>query len=85
MRRIGLAIGCAALLTIAPGAWGQDTSPPKPAPQTRPLTPVAPKPPKPPKPQTATPATPPADPVEATDQREEERLNEKLKSICRGC
>ncbi len=82
MRRIGLVVGFAACLAFASGAWGQDNPPPKPAPQTRPQAPVAPKPPKS---HAATPASTPTDPVEAQDQREEELLNEKLKSICRGC
>jgi hypothetical protein len=84
MRRIAFVVGSAAFLAFGQGAWGQDSAPPKPAPQTQ-IHPQMPPAPKKPKTQATAPADVPSDPVQAADQREEERLNEKLKSICRGC
>jgi hypothetical protein len=87
MRRIAFAVGFTACLAFVQGAWGQDSPPSKPAPQIRPSMPQAPPLPAVKKPKPAAAATTDAagDPIEAVDQREEELLAEKLKSICRGC
>jgi hypothetical protein len=82
MRPIKLATGVAACLLVANAAWAQTTSSPKPA-QTRQAAPAAPAAPKPLKSPEAAPAD--AQDPAALEEREEKRLDEKLKSICRGC
>jgi hypothetical protein len=80
MLPIKLAAGLTACLVIANAAWAQNASSPKPAPTHQPA-PMAPKPLKSPE---ATPTDTQEDPA-AADEREQKRLDEKLKSICRGC
>jgi hypothetical protein len=81
MRLFNLAVSVAACLAFSSVAVAQDGPRPKPAAQPRQPLPVAPKPLKT---EEAHPADASLDSAEA-DKREEKRLDEKLKSICRGC